>query len=46
MVRPVAGIPVRNQAMVAFVRSSGVSVHTCEPVDPGLPHPLSRFGPG
>ena len=30
----VAGIAVRNPAMVAFARHYGVTVHTCEPADP------------
>ena len=30
----VAGIAVRNPAMVAFARHYGVTVHTCEPCDP------------
>ena len=30
----VAGIPVRNQAMVAFSRHYSVTIHTCEPCDP------------
>ena len=30
----VAGIPVRNQDMVAFARHYGVTIHTCEPCDP------------
>jgi transposase len=30
----VAGIAVRNPAMVAFARHYGVTIHTCEPCDP------------
>ena len=30
----VAGVLVRNQAMVAFARQSGVTIHTCVPADP------------
>jgi transposase len=30
----VAGIPVRNQQVVGFARHYGVTVHTCEPMDP------------
>ena len=30
----VAGIAVRNAAIVAFARRCGVTVHTCQPVDP------------
>jgi len=30
----VAGIAVRNPAMVAFSRHYGVTLHTCQPVDP------------
>ena len=30
----VAGMPVRNRAMVAFARHYGVTVHTCVPADP------------
>ncbi len=30
----VAGVPVRNAAMVAFARHYGVTVHTCAPADP------------
>jgi len=30
----IAGMPVRNQAMVAFARHYGVTVATCEPADP------------
>ena len=30
----VAGVPVRNPAMVAFARHYGVTVHTCVPADP------------
>ena len=30
----VAGIPIRNQAMVDFSRHYGVTIHTCQPVDP------------
>jgi len=33
-VEHVAGIPVRNPAMVAFSRHYGITVHTCEPADP------------
>ena len=33
-VEHVAGIAVRNPAMVAFSRFYGVTVHTCEPADP------------
>jgi len=30
----VAGIPIRNQNMVAFARHYGITMHTCEPCDP------------
>ncbi len=30
----VAGMPVRNPAMVAFARHYGVTIHTCVPADP------------
>jgi transposase len=30
----VAGMPVRNPAMLAFARHYGVSIHTCVPADP------------
>ena len=30
----VAGVPVRNPAMVAFARHYGVTIHTCVPADP------------
>ena len=30
----VAGVPVRNAAMVAFARHYGVTIHTCVPADP------------
>jgi len=33
-VEHVAGIAVRNPAMVAFARHYGVTIHTCEPADP------------
>jgi len=33
-VEHVAGVAVRNPAMVAFARHYGVTLHTCEPVDP------------
>ncbi len=33
-VEHVAGVPVRNPAMVAFARYYGVTIHTCEPADP------------
>jgi len=33
-VEHVAGIPVRNPAMVSFARHYGITVHTCEPADP------------
>ncbi|MEO9221186.1 MAG: IS21 family transposase [Mycobacteriaceae bacterium] len=33
-VEHVAGVPVRNPAMVAFARHYGVTLHTCLPVDP------------
>jgi transposase len=33
-VEHVAGVPVRNPAMVAFSRHYGVTIHTCVPADP------------
>jgi len=33
-VEHVAGIAVRNPAMVAFARHYGLTLHTCQPVDP------------
>jgi len=33
-VEHVAGVAVRNPAMVAFARHYGVTLHTCEPADP------------
>jgi hypothetical protein len=33
-VEHIAGLPVRNPAMVAFARHYSVTVHTCEPADP------------
>jgi transposase len=33
-VEHVAGIAVRNPAMVAFARHYGITIHTCQPVDP------------
>jgi len=33
-VEHVAGIAVRNPAMVAFARHYGLTLHTCEPADP------------